>query len=172
MTRGEQGIRKAEEELKEIQRRHRHHPKEYHLFVDSSCDTLIPQSSITGAQIKSLVSNLNPTYSLYEEGVGDEPDKLIRIPKEFPLKGERHDSILFHRRHLVWHEPRSRAIRGSQATTHRGRRRVTSASRRFASYLGSERQAPRRLVATADHNSIHCATSIPARETRLLLGRR
>jgi hypothetical protein len=82
---GEQEIRKAEEELKEL-REHHHHPKEYHLFVDGVRYSW-PTSSITGAQIKSLVANVNSTYSLYEEGVGDEPDKLISDTDAVSLEG-------------------------------------------------------------------------------------
>jgi hypothetical protein len=85
IVKGEEEIRKAEEELKEL-REHHNQPKEYHLYVDGvrySWST----SSITGAQIKSLVPNVNPTYSLYEEGVGDEPDKLISDIEAVSLEG-------------------------------------------------------------------------------------
>jgi hypothetical protein len=34
-------------------------------------------SSLTGAQIKALIPNFNPAYSLFLEEPGDQPDKLI-----------------------------------------------------------------------------------------------
>jgi hypothetical protein len=35
------------------------------------------KSSITGAQIKASIPNLNPTFQLFREGTGGQPDKLV-----------------------------------------------------------------------------------------------
>lgn len=85
IQKGQQEIRQAEEQLKEL-REHHQHPKEYHLYVDGVKYSWAT-SSITGAQIKSLVPNVNPAYSLYEEGFGDEPDKLISDTDAVSLEG-------------------------------------------------------------------------------------
>ena len=50
--------------------------RKFHYFVDGvKYET--NQSSITGAEIKAAIPNFNPNYSLFLEGQGNEPDKLI-----------------------------------------------------------------------------------------------
>jgi hypothetical protein len=50
--------------------------RQYHYFVDGvKYETT--QVTITGAEIKSKIPNLDPSYALYLEGQGTEPDKLI-----------------------------------------------------------------------------------------------
>lgn len=48
----------------------------FHYFVDGAkYETTL--STITGAEIKAKIPNFNPSYSLYEEERGGQPDKLI-----------------------------------------------------------------------------------------------
>ena len=50
--------------------------RKYHYFVDGiKYETTQP--SVTGADIKAKIPNFNPSYALYLEGQGTEPDKLI-----------------------------------------------------------------------------------------------
>jgi hypothetical protein len=48
----------------------------FHYFVDD-VKYEFDQSSITGAQIKSRIPNFNPSYQLFLEKHGNEPDQLI-----------------------------------------------------------------------------------------------
>lgn len=48
----------------------------YHFFVDSE-KYETEKAHLTGAEIKALVPNFNPTYQLYLEENGPGPDKLI-----------------------------------------------------------------------------------------------
>lgn len=50
--------------------------RKYHLFIDGTkYETDL--ATMTGAEIKALIPNFDPQYSLYLEGHGSEPDKLI-----------------------------------------------------------------------------------------------
>jgi len=62
----------------------------FHYFVDGvKYETQL--SSITGAEIKAKIPNFNPSYSLYLEGRGGEPDKLITDTDSVPLEdGAKH----------------------------------------------------------------------------------
>jgi hypothetical protein len=58
-------------------------------FVDDlRLETTLP--GLTGAQIKALIPDFNPAYSLFLEEPGDAPDKLINDTDTVPLstKGE------------------------------------------------------------------------------------
>jgi hypothetical protein len=58
------------------QNQHEHgHAKTYHFFVDGR-KYEVEQSSLTGADVKRI-AGVNPTYQLYLEEEGDEPDQPI-----------------------------------------------------------------------------------------------
>lgn len=49
---------------------------QYHFFVDSvRYET--DEANLTGAQIKALVPEFNPSYQLYLEEPGDHPDRPV-----------------------------------------------------------------------------------------------
>lgn len=48
----------------------------FHFHVDGK-PYETDKSSLTGAEIKAMVPGFNPTYQLYLESHGDDPDKLI-----------------------------------------------------------------------------------------------
>jgi len=59
-----------------VQDQHSHeHPKQYHFFVDG-IKYEVNQSSLTGADIKRI-AEVNPTYQLFLETEGDEPDQPV-----------------------------------------------------------------------------------------------
>lgn len=65
------------------------HPKTYHFFVDGK-KYETDQSSLSGADIKRI-AEVNPTYQLFLEEEGDEPDKPIADSTAVDLsKGTKH----------------------------------------------------------------------------------
>lgn len=48
----------------------------YHFFVDAT-KYETDKTSLTGAEIKAMLPGFNPTYQLYLEQPGDEPDKPV-----------------------------------------------------------------------------------------------
>ena len=50
--------------------------KKYHYFVDGA-KYETDQATMTGAEIKASVPGYNPSYQLYLEGNGQDPDELI-----------------------------------------------------------------------------------------------
>lgn len=64
------------------------HPK-YHFFVDTKkYDT--DKATLTGAEIKAMIPGFNPTYQLYLEQHGDEPDKPVSDGEAISLDPEGH----------------------------------------------------------------------------------
>lgn len=58
--------------------------KDNFYFVDNvKYETDLP--SITGALIKAKIPNFDPTYALFLEGVGNEPDQLVNDDTVVPL---------------------------------------------------------------------------------------
>ena len=53
------------------------------------------QPTITGAIIKSRISGLNPSYSLYQESPGNEPDVLVTDDMTFNLDSHK-DELRFY----------------------------------------------------------------------------
>lgn len=47
------------------------------------------QTTLTGAQIKALIPNFDPSYSLFLEGPGDDPDQPIADDTSVPLEKEK-----------------------------------------------------------------------------------
>jgi hypothetical protein len=61
-------------------------PKTYHYFVDDvKYETTQP--TITGAMIKAKIENFDPTYSLFQEGHGNDPDLQINDDTTVSLTG-------------------------------------------------------------------------------------
>jgi hypothetical protein len=52
------------------------HPEKIFFFVDGE-KYETDQATLTGAQIKARVPNLDPTFTLFLEGHGNEEDRLI-----------------------------------------------------------------------------------------------
>ena len=50
--------------------------KPFEFFVDNKKYST-DQSAVTGAEIKAMIPNFDASYSLFLEGPGNEPDKLI-----------------------------------------------------------------------------------------------
>lgn len=50
--------------------------KPYQFFVDNKKYST-DKSALTGAEIKSMIPNFDSTYSLFLEGPGNDPDRLI-----------------------------------------------------------------------------------------------
>lgn len=63
-----------------------HGPKEkqYEFTVDGT-EYASPTASLTGAQIKALIPNFDPSYQLVQEGKGNEPDDVITDAKTVNL---------------------------------------------------------------------------------------
>ncbi len=57
---------------------HGHGPKEkqYEFTVDG-VEYATPNSALTGAQIKALIPNFDPSYQLVKEGKGNDADQVI-----------------------------------------------------------------------------------------------
>lgn len=67
-------------------------PHKYHFFVDSQkIETDNP--SVTGAVIKTMTAGFNPTYQLYLEGRGGDPDRPVSDGEAFNL-AEHHEGVL------------------------------------------------------------------------------
>lgn len=47
------------------------------------------QTTLTGAQIKALIPNFDPSYSLFLEGPGDDPDQPISDDTSVSLEKEK-----------------------------------------------------------------------------------
>lgn len=60
----------------------------YFYFVDDK-KYETDQPVLTGAQIKAQIPNLDRTYSLVQEGVGKEPDKIIGDDMPVSLEKEK-----------------------------------------------------------------------------------
>jgi hypothetical protein len=56
----------------------------YHFFVDAN-KYETDKSTLTGGEIKALVPGLNPTYQLFVEQQGNQPDKLVSDGEAIPL---------------------------------------------------------------------------------------
>ena len=62
--------------------------KHYHYFVDGvKYDT--DQENVSGAYIKQHVPSFNPAYALFEEGHGQDKDKLINDDTTVSLDEEK-----------------------------------------------------------------------------------
>jgi hypothetical protein len=71
----------------------KHEPK-FTYFVDNvKFET--DQSTLTGAQIKARIPNLDPSYGLFLEMPGEEPDKQILDDTSVELKKE-HGPLRFY----------------------------------------------------------------------------
>jgi hypothetical protein len=57
---------------------HGHGPKEkqYEFTIDG-VEYATPSSTLTGAQIKALIPNFDPSYQLVKEGKGHDPDEVV-----------------------------------------------------------------------------------------------
>lgn len=65
------------------------HAKTYHFFVDGKKYD-VEQSSLTGADVKRI-AGVNPTYQLFQEEEGDQPDMPIADSTGIDLsKGVKH----------------------------------------------------------------------------------
>lgn len=62
--------------------------KMYEFFVDGA-KLESASSSLTGAQLKSIIPGFNPAYGLWEEGKGNEPDRPIRDEDTISLEKEK-----------------------------------------------------------------------------------
>lgn len=58
--------------------------KKYHFFVDS-IKYENDNSSITGAEIKAMITDFNPAYQLFIEGQGNDADKPVSDADGFDL---------------------------------------------------------------------------------------
>ena len=61
----------------------------YHFFVDAT-KYETDKESLTGAEIKAMVLGFNPTYQLYLESHGNEPDKPIADGENVSLNPAHH----------------------------------------------------------------------------------
>lgn len=62
--------------------------KDFSFFVDNvKYET--PHAVLTGAQIKAMIPNFDPTYSLFLEGHDDAPDQLIADDTSVSLEKEK-----------------------------------------------------------------------------------
>lgn len=62
-------------------------PKKFHFFVDSK-KYETDQASLTGAEIKAMIPDFNPTYQLYLEASGPEPDQPVSDAEAISLEPE------------------------------------------------------------------------------------
>lgn len=68
---------------------HEHgHKKMYIFFVDNK-KYETTKSTLTGAEIKAMIPDFDPSYSLYLEGPGDDPDELIQDSTSVSLDTEK-----------------------------------------------------------------------------------
>lgn len=70
--------------------------RKYFYFVDN-VRYEHPDGSITGAQIKARIpSPYEPSYSLFLEGHGNDPDTLVQDSDSFSLERQGHGPLKFH----------------------------------------------------------------------------
>lgn len=64
------------------------HKKEFFFFVDNvKYET--DKSTLTGAEIKAMISGFDPSYGLYLEGPGNDPDRLVGDSETISLEKEK-----------------------------------------------------------------------------------
>jgi len=64
------------------------HEKDFFFFVDNvKYET--EKSTLTGAEIKAMITGFDPSYQLFLEGPGDDPDELITDSKSVSLEKEK-----------------------------------------------------------------------------------
>lgn len=61
----------------------------YHFFVDAQ-KYETDKANLTGAEIKAMVPGFNPTYQLYLEEPGDQPDRPVRDDETISLDPAQH----------------------------------------------------------------------------------
>jgi hypothetical protein len=64
------------------------HKKKIFFFVDNK-KYETEMSTLTGAEIKAMITGFDPSYSLFLEGPGDDPDQLITDDKSVDLEKEK-----------------------------------------------------------------------------------
>lgn len=69
--------------------------RKYFFFVDNT-KYEHDASSITGAEIKAKVSGFDPSYSLFLEGHGNDPDKLVQDTEGFSLERQAQGPLKFY----------------------------------------------------------------------------
>ncbi len=62
--------------------------KSFEFFVDNKKYTT-NSSALTGAELKAMIPNFDPTYSLFMEGPGNEPDRMIGDTDSVSLEKEK-----------------------------------------------------------------------------------
>jgi len=62
--------------------------KEKFIFFVDDLKLETTHETLTGAQIKALIPNFNPAYSLFLEEPGDQPDRLITDTESVSLSTE------------------------------------------------------------------------------------
>lgn len=67
---------------------HEHEHKEKYFFFVDNTKYQTTKSTLTGAEIKAMITDFNPNYSLYLEGPGDEPDELVQDSTSISLDAE------------------------------------------------------------------------------------
>jgi hypothetical protein len=67
----------------------------FFFFVDSDRYEY-GSSTITGAEVKQVLGNFDPSYSLFVEGHGGEPDKLVADSDSFSLELPKHGPVKFY----------------------------------------------------------------------------
>jgi len=71
-----------------------HRPKPFFFFVDNvKYET--DKSTLTGAEIKAMIPGFDPSYSLFLEGSGDNPDELIKDSTTVDLEKEKGPKRLY-----------------------------------------------------------------------------
>ena len=64
------------------------HQKDFFFFVDNiKYET--EKSTLTGAEIKAMIPGFDPSYSLFLEGPGDDPDQLVNDSTSVSLEKEK-----------------------------------------------------------------------------------
>ena len=74
--RARRDIEEGEKELERLERSHE--PSKISIYFVSGKEYETDQPALTGLQIKAKVANWDPSHDLVLEGVGDEPDQVIR----------------------------------------------------------------------------------------------
>jgi hypothetical protein len=68
---------------------HEHGHKKTHTFFVDNKKYETTKSTLTGAEIKAMIPDFDPNYSLFLENPGDDPDELIQDSTSVSLDTEK-----------------------------------------------------------------------------------
>lgn len=73
----------------------KHAPDRFFFFVDGKKYDW-PTSALSGAELRAAIPDLNPTFQIFVEGHGAEPDKPVSDSDSFSLELPGHGALKFY----------------------------------------------------------------------------